>query len=238
MKEGYRLPSVLAVLFIVSCGCSTGPANLSGHFSFDLHDDLEMSDVQATVTELEGNVDRILSDLTVEELPVVTVGMWSDYDTFLQAMEDDLGTVYYGATGYVFNTDEIRVFQSADAPETAVHEFSHLVSIRLNSTIPNNPRWLWEAVAVYEAQQFVNPATLLYMVQGEYPTLEDMNDLYSPSNTVYQVGYVLMEFTVETWGTESMIQLILSNGDVQGTLGLSDSAYESQWYSYVEDTYL
>ena len=233
-----RFRFLSAVLFIAACSSSTGPYSWSGQFVYDLHDDLSMVEIGNTARELEENIGRITSDLQVEELPVITVGMWGDYDNFLQAMEDDIGTAYYGATGYVFGMEEIRVFQSPDAPETAVHEFSHLVSLYVNPAISNNPRWLWEAVAVYEAQQFVNPATLPYMVLGVYPTLEELNDPYSPSNPVYQVGYVLMEFTIETWGSQSMIQLILSCGDIQETLGVSVSTFEANWYSYVEDTYL
>jgi len=238
MKIRYKLFFTIIVTLVTACGSAAGPENWSDQFAYDLHDGLCLNDVAATAGALENNIDRIASDLQVEELPVVTVGMWSDYDNFLQAMEDDLGTVYYGATGYVFGMDEIRVFQSADAPEFAVHEFSHLVSLHVNTTIPNNPRWLWEAVALYEAQQFVNPATLPYMVQGDYPTLLEMSDPYSSSNTVYQVGYVLMEFTVDSWGANSVIQLILSNGDIDETLGISVSEYEAEWYTYLEETYL
>lgn len=238
MNNRYRLFFAVGVLFSYACGSATGPASWSGQFAFDLHDGLTPEDVVNTANELEDNIQRITSDLEIEELPVVTVGIWGDYDSFLQAMEDDLGTVYYGATGYVFGMEEIRVFQSADAPETAVHEFSHLVSMHVNPTIPNNPRWLWEAVAVYETLQFVNPAYLPYMVQGDYPTLEELNDPYSPSNPVYQVGFVLMEFTVQTWGPSSVIQLILSNGNIPETLGISVSEYETGWYSWLEDTYL
>ena len=34
--------------------------------------------------------------------------------------------------------------------EAAVHEFAHGVSLHVNPRFGNNPRWLWEAVAIYE----------------------------------------------------------------------------------------
>lgn len=238
MNVRHRILSVLSILILISCSCSTGPDNLSSQFSYDLHDNLTLSDIEATDQILEANIHRIKSDLTVEDLPVITVGVWSDYDNFIQAMEDDLGTAYYGATGYIFGMDEIRVFYSEETPVIALHEISHLVSLHLNNTLSNNPRWLWETVAVYEANQFYHPATLPWMVQGDYPTLEDLNESYTSSNPVYLVGFVLMEFTIETWGPESMIDLILSNGDIPGTLGTSVSKYETDWYYWLEEKYL
>ena len=44
-----------------------------------------------------------------------------------------------------------------------VHEFAHCASMRVNPAIANNPRWLWETVALYEAGQIVDPRTLPYM---------------------------------------------------------------------------
>jgi len=40
-----------------------------------------------------------------------------------------------------------------------VHGFCHAVSLYVSPTFGNNPRWLWEAVALYENAEFVDPRT-------------------------------------------------------------------------------
>jgi hypothetical protein len=110
--------------------------------------------------------------------------------------------------------------------------------MQINSTIPNNPRWLWEAVALYENDEFVNPRSLPYMVSGNYPTLDELNSDYNSGNQqIYSVGYVLLEYIVETWGMDEVIELIKSNGHISLVLGRTESEFEYGWYQYVEQTY-
>ena len=40
------------------------------------------------------------------------------------------------------------------------HEFAHCVSLKINPAIGNNPRWLWQAVALYEANLPWDPSML------------------------------------------------------------------------------
>ena len=111
--------------------------------------------------------------------------------------------------------------------------------MQVNSTISNNPRWLWEAVALYESNDFVNPNTLSYMVSGDYPTLDELNTDYNSSNhSIYQVGYVLLEYIVVTWGMDTVKDLIQNNGDLTDSLGLTTREFESGWYQFVEEKYL
>ena len=53
-----------------------------------------------------------------------------------------------------------------------VHELAHCVSLRVNPRIGNNPRWLWESVAVYEAGQQVDLRTVPYMAALAPPGLQ------------------------------------------------------------------
>ena len=122
---------------------------------------------------------------------------------------------------------------------TAVHEFAHLVTMQVNSTISNNPRWLWEAVALYENNEFVDPKLLSYMVSGNYPTLAELNTDYNVSNhSIYDVGYVLLEYVVLTWGMNTVIELIKNNGNLSNSLGMTTQEFESGWYQFVEEKYL
>jgi len=172
-------------------------------------------------------------------MPRVTIKIWADYDHFLDDMETDIGIHYNGATGYIFGPTESRLFYNAQVAPAAVHEFAHLVSMQVNITISNNPRWLWETVALYESQEFVDPKTLSYMVSGDYPTLAELNTDYNNSNhNIYQVGYVLLEYIVVTWGMDTVIDLIEHNGNIPGILVMTTRDFESGWYQFVEEKYL
>jgi len=239
LKSNIALLCSITVIFSCSHITDTNDLLENEHFDFVLYDGLNSSDITGISKELDANYERIIDDLQVQNMPRVTIKIWSDYNNFLNNMENDIGTRYPGATGYVFLMKEIRIFYNSQVALTAVHEFAHLVSIQVNSTILNNPRWLWEAVALYESQDFINPKTLTYMVSGDYPTLSELSTDYNSSNhSIYSVGYVLLEYIVLTWGMDAVIELIKNNGNLFNSLGLSTQEFELGWYHFVEEKYL
>jgi len=240
MKLKFLIIFLLFASFL-SCSKSTDPIaeTINDHFDFVVYDGLTSANVLGISQELERNYARILSDLQVDSLPKITAKIWGDYDHFLEDMENDIGIRYTGATGYVFGMAEFRIYYNQQASITAVHEFAHLVSMQVNSSIPNNPRWLWEAVALYENNEFVDPRTLPYMVSGNYPTLEELNSDYNSGNhSIYSVGYILLEYIIETWGMDEVIELIQTNGNIPLILGITVEGFESGWYLFIEEKYL
>ena len=232
---------LLFITSFLSCSKNTTPVEPINeeHFEFILFDGLNTSDILPTSTALENNYQRIINDLHVADMPKVTIKIWADYNHFLNDMESDIGIRYTGATGYIFSFTELRIFYNNQVAVAAVHEFAHLVSMQVNSTISNNPRWLWEAVALYENNEFVHPNTLAYMISGDYPTLNELNTDYNSSNhRIYQVGYVLLKYIVDNWGMDTVIELIQNNGNLSVSLGLTTTEFESGWYQFIEDRYL
>ncbi len=241
MRPKYLPFFIIVFFFLSSCKKNLAPNETSDekHFEFVLHDGLSSSISSDISKELEGNYQRIIDDLQIEFMPEVTIKIWANYNNFLVAMESDIGVRYPGATGYVFGMQELRLFYTGNVSLAAVHEFAHLVSMQVNSRIPNNPRWLWEAVALYESQDFIDPKTLSYMVSGDYPTLSELNTDYNSSyHNIYSVGYVLLEYVVQTWGMETVIELIENNGNISTLLGITTQEFESGWYQFVKDKYL
>jgi hypothetical protein len=94
---------------------------------------------------------------------------------------------------------------------------------------------LWEATAVYEAEEFVHPATVPCLASGNFPSLAQL--LRSGDCNIYQVGYTLAELIVERWGFAELRALIRSNGDTQSVLGLSIQEFEATWQQFVEEWY-
>ena len=81
----------------------------------------------------------------------------------------------FAATGYVTGPEEIRVLAVPSVARNAVHELCHVASLYVNPGIANNPRWLWESVALYENGELVDPRSLPYMVEGRPPTLAQLD---------------------------------------------------------------
>jgi hypothetical protein len=174
----------------------------------------------------------------VSDLPVTTVEVWSDSESFYADMAATIGQRYGGATGYVHGPTNLTILDGANAAGRAAHELAHCISLRVSSTIGNNPRWLWETIAVYENGESVDPRTLSYMQSGNCPTLAQLNSDYSGGRQVYETGYVLGEFIVSTWGRNGLVRLIQANGDVEKVFGLATALFEQQWAAFVAQKYL
>lgn len=148
---------------------------------------------------------------------------------------------YTAATGYVAGgsvegPDRFHLVAVPFAPTNAVHEFAHNVTLHLSPAAGNNPVWLWEAVALYESGQFVPPSSVAWLSAGTFPTLAQLNDRSGPYS-IYQVGYVLAEFVVRTWGTDGLRRLVLAGGDTSTALGLSTGDFEGAWPAFVLSRY-
>ncbi|UCE43103.1 MAG: hypothetical protein JSV17_09225 [Candidatus Aminicenantes bacterium] len=251
-KSIQRITSAFVItgvlLLFLGCKSNSGPTEpddrsvlrlIASTLHFEYYfDGPDQSQIQSVMNALEGNYDRITSDLAAFDMPVVRAKIWSDGTGFYNTMEEDLGRIFAGAKGYVMGPDELRLLLTHRGDVNAVHEFVHCVSLHLNDTIANNPRWLWETVALYLSQDFINPNLLSYMKAGNYPTIDDLNSSYNLDQSVYEVGYVLGEYIVENWGIVALRDLLLQNGDIQAVLGISVQDLETGWFDWLEKKYL
>jgi hypothetical protein len=198
--------------------------------------------VTVVADALEAAWPRITSDLHVTGLPATTVWVWADSASFYADMQAKVGRVFQGSSGWVPDAHTVSMLvQPSLSPElasrTAVHEFAHVVSIGVNPTIGNRPRWLWETVALYESGGFVDPTTLDYMRSGNYPPLAELDAAYEVSGRIYQVGYVLAEYIVHTWGLDGLVRLVQHNGDLAVALGVTTATFEAGWYAFLHARY-
>lgn len=237
-----------AIFFLISClllQCKAKEAtepnyniNQSQHFQVALYDGLPSSVASDVLEQLENNYQRIIDDLGIASLPVVSVEIWADNSNFQSAMEKNIGRRYPGSTGYVKFTG-ICLLNTGNVSRTAVHEFAHVVTLHVNNRIGNNPRWLWEAVALYETGELIDPKQLPYMVSGDYPTLAELDvDYNSSDHKIYQVGYTLVEFILHDWNRDALIQLIKNNGNTQTGFALTTEQFADRWYQFVKAKYL
>ncbi len=142
----------------------------------------------------------------------------------------------WNAGGSVDGPNRFHLLAVPFAPSNAVHEFAHNVTLHLSPAAWSGPVWLWEAVATYESGQLVPPRSVPWLAAGTFPTLAQLNDRSGPYS-IYQVGYVLGEFVVQTWGTDGLRRLVLARGDTFSGLGLSTADFEREWRTFVLSRY-
>ncbi len=206
------------------------------HFRL-LADRAPQATLQAIADALEAAYPRMTADLRVTGLPEVTVSVWQDHASFYSAMQRNLGQVYTGSAGYVMGRQGVAVLAVASVAGNATHEFAHVVSLAVNPSIGNNPRWLWETLALFENGEFVDPASLSFIQAGQYPTLASLNATYGTNQQVYQVGYVLGEFIVSAWNMDGLLALLRHNGQTQDAVGVSTTEFERRWYAFLQAKY-
>ncbi len=178
--------------------------------------------------------DRIVQKFGITNLPMITVKVWQDRKAF----EASFGENSKNVQGYVDTQNwEVRLFNGRPTLGlTAVHEFTHLVTVALNPSIVNKPRWLWESIAIYESNRppVPEPTKLGCISPSTFPRLDELDT--HPSN-IYRIGYFITDYILSTWQQEGLKKLIFFNGNTQEALGVSKEKFESDWLKYMLSKY-
>lgn len=209
-------------------------------FEFVLHDELLPVDVRHLKTALLDRYDRVLEALELASHPVVTVQVWKDEVAYQNAMQDALGMRAPGSRGYITGPQDVRLLLHTipTAQKEAVHEFVHAASLTLNPSFGNNPRWLWEAVAQYVAEEMIDPNTNKVFAEGTCPTLGTLNSPFDRGGSIYVSGYLLGDFITSKWGMAALPKLIRLNGNTTNAFGLSEEQFETAWCQHVQSLYI
>lgn len=241
----------LAAAVLNGCGGSgAGPSAppaftasyASAHFVFN-YTPLDTANIAQIASALEGQYPRIVDDLAADGMPAGNVTFYVDHAALIAATQQIVGVVPAFASGLVTAENQIHLM-SPNAPawgpydrmiSNLVHEFAHCVSMHVNPRIANNPRWLWESVAIYEAQQRVDLRTIGYMTQLTPPSFQAMNDLNNTA--VYDVGYSVAEFVVGRWGQAGLRALLAANGDTASVFGLTPDDFHREWFAFARARY-
>jgi hypothetical protein len=234
-------PGILAVgCALGALSCSDSPSGpdaaprtlVADGDTYVLYGEISDGEVQTLIDALADNATRIQAHLQVPMMPPLTIRIWASAlsDDWYSTMRASLGTVYPGATGYLWGEAEMRLLFNAESPTEIVHEFAHLVSIQVNPTIPNNPRWLWEAIATYEAGQLDHPSGWT-LAELSFPGFEALNQYNSP--LPYRWGYLISAAIIDRWGDESYLDLIRTNGRAEETLEVTEAELGVYLEAYV-----
>jgi len=187
--------------------------------------------------DMEKNYTRILHDFKLKKIPTVTVRIYPDLESFHKGINFPSASDQVLATA--FGKDDIRMVSPKNAgPErwmfayAAPHEFTHCVHLNIDYS-PNNPRWLWEGVAQYEAQWFFDPNELENIKKKEFPSLASLDQ-----GMEYMLGFVVIEAIKDLWGFDTVIGLIKNHGNVQKVLNIDQRKFEEKIFERIYAKYV
>ena len=241
MTEMLKTKILVWLLFCLTIRCATIPKTdriyNTTHFKI-AYTTLDDTNIKEIADSLEAGYPKITSQLQSGDLPIVNVHFYENI-TELKKVFPDFPDWAVGQATSVAQIHMISPNNPKQDYHTMIrntkHEFAHCVSLMINPTIGNNPRWLWESVALYEANLPWDPHMLPYLVNQNPPSLKELNDLGNPN--LYEVGYFIAQFIVETHGAITLKSLIQNNGNLKETLHVDDEAFTKQWFEFVKKKY-
>jgi hypothetical protein len=231
---------IITTLLIMCCVNSEAPIYKTKHFQI-FYTKLDNKNIKEIADSVENNYTRIITNLKSTELQIISIHYYTDTANFRKAM--NFGPKVPAWVIGITHPDSAIYMLSPNAPSEdyqpmirgTIHEFAHCVSGHINPTIINKPRWLWEAVAIYESNQTSDPRLLTYLINQKPPTLIELNDLSKPY--IYEVGYFIAEYLVEIKGNGVLNALIKNNGNIQQTFNMNDEEFTKQWFAFVKKKY-
>lgn len=207
------------------------------HFIF-LYSETDKTSVNHIAAQLEHSYHKILNDFKIEVLPVTTVRIYPDVRSF------HAGVNFPGAPDYLlataFGKSDFRMSSPHSVSEEdslklikyVAHEFMHCVHLNIDYA-PNNPRWLWEGIANFEAAWFFDPKGIDIIKNKQFPPLASLN------NELPEVlGYVIIEAIKDIWGFDAVIGLIKKRGDVEASLQIGQAQFEEKIYNHIYRKYI
>lgn len=219
------------------------------NFSFNIKGNIDSQVINDLANALEGNYSRISKDLNT--IPALNI----EVNIYASRLRYILATGNWMASGNIEGTSKLHFVEQAwsenDSKKVAIHEFTHAVVLKLlidrekqpldakifDEKFSKYPIWLWEAISVYEAGQFIEPKSLPYINNVSYPNLAELNNR-SQGGKIYNVGYTIIEFVKYKYGNDKFIELVCAYGDLQKVLNVSEEEFCNNWHSYLKDKYL
>jgi hypothetical protein len=218
------------------------------HFTFIFSSSINNTSINDLAYSLEDNYSRITTDLETIPSPNIETHIYAQRWRYIKATKN------WGGSGNIEGTSKLHFVQKAwgenASKKVALHEFAHTVTLKLlldNESLPLNikafdnkfstfPVWLWEAISVYEAGQFVDPKTLPYLNNGHYAGISELNDRFK-GGKIYSCGFTIIEYILSKYGKQNFIKLIKNYGNLEETFGVKNDEFCRGWRRFITAKY-
>lgn len=257
IKESYELESIYGFdnrdrieeidkkgYFEDSAGYKFDKYVTSEHFELYYSSDNESNKFYASnsLIILEEEYDRVLEFLNVDEknMPVVKINMYDEYEPLRQSLIKETNfdpNIMNGISGTYVNSNNFYFTlryngNQVDIKTTLIHEFTHNVTMAL---VSNKPRvdWLWDGTAMYVAQD-KDKSEPYYEEMLDYgiPAIYSLKDNYRDR---YIYGYSMVEYIVEEYGRDKLVELLTKNGDIEKVLDVTENAFREAYMQFLKE---
>jgi hypothetical protein len=208
----------------------------TAHFTF-LYSEVDSLSIAQLARQLEDDYHRVLSDFGLRALPETKVRVYPDKKSFHRGVNfpdapGELLATAFGKDDFrMTSPNSVNDDDSVLLVKMVTHEFTHCVHLNIDYS-PNNPRWLWEGVANFEAGYFVNPAEIDVAKNKAIPPLSMLSN-----GLEYELGYVIIEAIKETWGFDKVVELIRKRGDTMAVFHVNQEVFEKKVYGHIYKKY-
>lgn len=214
-------------------------AKQSKHFKFYFgkRNKTDGPSIDRLIEQLEGNYDRILKDLKVSAIPAITVRIYPDIPSFQKGINfpnapDFIQATAFGKTDFRIVSPAATSLDSSSYLKGAVHELTHCIHLNIDYA-PNNPRWLWEGLAMFESGWSFDPKEIDIIKNKQFPHLSELGN-----GMEYMLGYAILEAIKEIWGQDIIISLIKKRGNVKEVLNLDMNEFERRVFDHIYKKYI
>lgn len=126
-------------------------------------------------------------------------------------------------------------------------ERSGLVTAYIYDKYSNNdsiPRWLHQGVALYKAGFYSPEKVTLDLTHdiAKLPSLEQLESIKKEDNALtfskvngFYVSFSLVEFIIQKWGWESVLNLLENYSNFEKVFGLSKKEFQEQWLEFLRN---
>lgn len=248
-KQVLLIGSALLLIFVIVVNIPENRKEFkTTHFTFLFNSSIDSSNIVHLSKVLESNYSRIGDNLNTQPAEHIEVNIYAQRWRYIKASGN------WNASGSIEGISKLHFMENAwletEISKIAIHEFVHTVVLKLlidKASKPLNiekfdqkfselPVWIWEAVSTYEADQFYDPNSLEYFKNDRYPQISELNNR-SDGQKIYTCGYTLIEYILEEYGKNKLIELIASYGNIEDVLSVTEKEFSDNWHQYLKNKY-
>ncbi|WP_420642751.1 peptidase MA family metallohydrolase [Candidatus Leptofilum sp.] len=203
--------------------------------------DFDKSVVPFIVSQLETDYERITSHLQHQPSEKIIVEIYPNLQSYhesiglRQGSDWLVGGAWSGMMGLVtpLNPGPAHTFDTIMG--IATHELVHLIVDEMSDA--EIPVWLNEGIATYESGQR-QTNFIITSIESGLPAIGDL-DFSSgiESSVIYAFSYTIVEFIVQEFGYDTLIELVKLGGGFEESLGISESEFENAWHQFLMAEY-
>ena len=235
------------ILCLSLFGCSEDPKTIklrqeSDHFNFysTKDDKKSLDDLEES---LESNYERISKNLQVtldEKIKVTIYPNISDFHKAIGMMAAEDWVVGAARNNEILmvsplNPGSVHTYEAL--MKTIVHEYAHVLvtNIKYRTDV-----YLDEGIAVVESNQIDNNSKY-YLKEvakaDKLPSIDEMKNNYGKLEQPYLLSGSFVEFIVNKYGYDKIIDLIKEPDDIENIIGSTKEEIIAKWSEYILSSY-